>query len=239
MNLRFRPRMRSGLTAPLVALVMTGATFYALPLRAQEAARNRAEQTLPPEVFQGVLAVAEEAAVEGVPPGPLFNKALEGAAKRVPADRLLPAVRAYAGRLGEARAALGADAGVPLLVAGADAIQRGVPADALRDLPRDRPRSPVALLVLAELMESGVPRERAIATLRQTMDQRVRDDAMLEIPARVRRLIRDGVPPAEAIERVRRTISARRGGTLLPALPPGDRPTADRQPRARRRPGGW
>jgi hypothetical protein len=53
-------------------------------------------------------------ATSGVPDEPLYVKALEGAAKRVPPERLVPAVREYAARLGEARLALGAGAPVPL-----------------------------------------------------------------------------------------------------------------------------
>lgn len=213
----------SGVVAPLSAQVV------------QESARTRAERTLPADVYRDISALAAEMAASGVPDEPLFNKALEGAAKRVPPARLLPAVRAYAGRLGQARGALGPQASVPLLVAGADAIQRGVPAEAIRSLPTDRPRSPVALLVLAELLESGVPADRALAILRQSMDQRMQDARMLDIPARVRRMIRDGVPPREAIDRVRRAIQRDRGGLIGPGLPSGDRPLADRRLRRIRR----
>ena len=204
---------------------------------AQESARARAERTLPPDVFRDVSALAQELAASGVPSEPLFNKALEGSAKRVPPARLVPAVRAYAGRRGQARGALGPQASPALIVAGADALQRGVPADVIRSLPADRPRSPVALLVLAELLESGVPADRAIAVLRQSMDQRMQDGRMLDIPARVRRMIRNGVPPREAIDRVRQAIQRDRGGLIGPGVPSGDRPFADRRLR-NRLPGG-
>jgi len=205
----------------------------------QQSARERAERTLPPDVFAGITALGEEMEGVGVPAEPLYNKALEGAAKRVPPDRLLPAVREHAGRLRLARDALGPSAGVPLLVAGADALRRGVPADALRSLPRDRPRSPVALLVLAELMESGVPTDRAQEAVREAMQRRTHDAGMLDIPARVRRMVRDGVPPREAIDRVRRSLRRNRGGTMGPALPVGDRPLSDTRVRDfQRRRGG-
>lgn len=226
----------------LVVLAWAGALPPA-SLAAQESARQRAEQTLPADVYRELVELASVSEASGVPPEPLFNKALEGAAKRVPSERLLPAVRAYADRLGQARGALGPGAGIPLLVAGADALQRGVPADALRSLPADRPRSPVSLLVLAELMESGVPADRAIAMLRRAMDLRLQDDRMLDIPVRVRRLIRDGVPPAEAMDRVQRLLRRNRGGSLGSLLPAGDTPIADRnllrdRLRDRLRPGG-
>lgn len=219
------------------ALLLIALTAWALPgLTAQETARDRARQTLPPEVFADITELAAEVSATGIPDEPLFNKALEGMAKRVPPSRLLPAIRVYAGRLGDARRALGPAAGVPLLVAGADALQRGVTADALRSLPSDRPRSPVAVLVLAELLESGVPTDRAIAILRQAMEQRTQDARMLDITARVRRLIRDGVPPREAVDRVRRALQRDRGG-VGPPVPPGSEPTT-RDRLRRRRSGG-
>lgn len=205
----------------------------------QQTAQERAERTLPPHVFAELTALGAQMEEVGVPAEPLYNKALEGAAKRVPPDRLIPAVREHAGRLRQAHDALGPSAGVPLLVAGADALRRGVPADALRSLPRDRPRSPVALLVLAELMEAGVPTEGAREAVREAMQRRTRDAGMLDIPARVRRMVRDGVPPREAIDRVRRSLRRNRSGTVGPALPVGDRPLTDRRIRDfQRRRGG-
>jgi hypothetical protein len=224
------PALIPKLVLPLILALVPAMTLLT-PEEAdgQVTPRQRAEQTLPPEVFSAVSGLATELAASGVPSGPLFNKALEGMAKRVPANRLLPAVRAYGSRLGQARTALGESAAISLVVAGADAIQRGVPTEALRSLPRDRPRSPVALLVLAELMESGVPADRAVAVLRQSMDQRMQDGRMLDIPAQVRRLIRAGVPPREAMDRVRRAMQRARGRHFGPALPVGDRPISDRR----------
>jgi len=193
-------------------------------LFAQETARERAQQALPPAVFRDLSTLADQMRTDGIPDEPLFVKALEGQAKRVPADRLLPAVRAYAGRLGEARQAFGVEATTPLLVAGADALQRGVPPEALRALPADRPRSPMAVVVLADLLESGVPADRALELLRDAMTQRARDDRMLDISARVRRLIRQGMTPQDAIDRVRRNLLRARDGVIGPPVPPGSEP---------------
>ena len=86
--------MRHIILALLVAM--------ALPttVRAQESARDRAQRVLPAEVFQSLAALAEEGASSGIPTEPLFSKALEGLAKRVPASRLMPAIQSYASRLG-------------------------------------------------------------------------------------------------------------------------------------------
>lgn len=208
-------------------------TALAASVGAQETARERAQRTLTPTVFGDLSTLAASVATTGIPEEPLFAKALEGAAKRVPQDRLVPAVREYATRLGQAREALGPDANVPLLVAGADAIQRGVSTTTLRSLPTDRPRSPMALLVLAELVESGVPVDRALAVVREAMAQRARDDRMLDVSARVRMLIRQGVAPRDAIERVRALM--RGGARIGPALPPGSEPITRDRPRTRNR----
>jgi len=208
----------------LTALVATALTALAhVDGAAQETARERARATLPPAVYADLDALASGLATDGVPEEPLYAKALEGAAKRVPPERIVPAVRDYALRLGEARQALGAEAPVPLLVAGADALQRGVSRDALRSLPSDRPRSPLAVLALAELVESGVPPERAIAILREAVTQSAPDGGMLDVAARVRRLVRQGATPQEALERVLRALQRNRA-RVGPAVPPGSEP---------------
>jgi len=196
----------------------------AVGVGAQETPRDRAQQALPAEVFRNLTGLADEMAAQGIPTEPLYIKALEGTAKRVPPDRLLPAVRAYGDRLGEARRAFGDGAPTPLLVAGADALQRGVRPEALRAMPADRPRSPMAIVVLADLLESGVPEDRALMMLREVMAQRPRDDRMLDVSARVRHLIRQGLTPQEAVEQVRRNLQRSRDGSMGPPIPPGTGP---------------
>ena len=199
------------------------------PLTAQESARDRARQALPPELFQEVSALAAQAEGEGIPSDPLFNKALEGMAKRVPAEQLLPAVNRYAFRLREANGAFGEFANGPLTVAGADALQRGVEVDALRRLGRGEGGgpgpSPMAVLVLADLVEDGVPVERALGVVDEALRMRAREQQMLGIPAQVRQLMRQGQSPQDAAEQVRRALRQGRGGggVGLP-VPPGSEP---------------
>lgn len=196
-------------------------------LRAQETAQDRARAALTPETFRGIEALAVAAGLDGLPVDPLYNKALEGVAKRVPQERLLPAVTAYAGRLREARGAFGPTSTGPLLVAGADAIQRGVGVDALRTLGRNEGRSPMAVLVLADLVETGVPADRALEVLDEAMHQRAEGEAMLGIPGRVRMLMRQGQSPHEAAEQVRRGMQRGRGGGVTPPVPPGSEPATN------------
>lgn len=208
-------------------------TWGLTPLGAQETARERAREALPAEVFQGIEALAAQVGREGMPQDPLFKKALEGLAKRVPSDRLLPAVTSYSNRLWEARGAFGEGASEPLLMAGADALQRGVGPDALRRLGEGEGAgpgsgggpSPMAVLVLADLVESGVPADRALGVLHEALRQRAREHEMLGLSGQVRQLMRQGQSPQDAAEQVRRALMRGRGGGMTPPVPPGSEPS--------------
>ena len=94
----------------------------------------------------------------------------------------------------------------------------------------------MALLVLADLLESGVPTDRALQILREAMAQRAMDDRILDISARVRRLIRQGIAPQDAVDRVRRALARDRAGNVGPPVPPGSDATV--RDRLRRLGGG-
>ena len=203
--------MRRVLTSLLAALVVAAAQA--------PTGRDRARAALPSEVFEQVEQVAAEAAAAGLPVEPLWDKALEGAAKRVPAPRIAPAVTDYAERLRAAQSALGAGHPPGGLVAGADALRRGVPAEALARLAPGREQTPMALLVLADLVETGVPADRAIDVVREALDRRTADEEMLGLAARVRAAMRQGQSAGAAAEGVRRAI---REGRVRSA--PSDQP---------------
>ena len=212
-------------------LILVVAGLLALcpgPVSAQETARERAREQLPTQVFERVDALATEIGDEGIPSGPIFNKALEGMAKRVPPDRLLPAVTQFAGQLRQAREAFGMTGDGPLLVAGADALQRGVGMDLLRRLGQteeDSPGpSPMAVLVLADLVEAGVPGDRALGMVREALRLRAGDQQMLGISAQVRQMMRQGQSPQDAVEQVQRALRRGRGGGVGPPVPPGSEP---------------
>ena len=219
------------------------------PLGAQERARDRAREALPAEVFQGIEALAQEVARDGAPTDPLFSKALEGLAKRVPVDRIIPVVTAYSHRLREARGAFGSGAGEPVVVAGADALQRGVDVEALRQLGREGPGgpggpgeglgpSPMAVLVLADLVEAGVPAQRALGVVHEAMRQRAREQEMLGLSGQVRHLMRQGQSPQQAAEQVRQALQRGRGGGMAPPVPPGSKPVTAGLPRGKKGKGG-
>jgi hypothetical protein len=211
-------------------LLLMGLLAMALgPLSGQESPRERARAALPSGLFEEINALAVQAERDGIPSDPLFNKALEGVAKRVPTDQLLPAVNRYAVRLREAHRAFGENATGPLVVAGADALQRGVGEDALMRLGRGEGGghgpSPVAVLVLADLVEDGVPAERALGVLQEALRMRAREQEMLGIPNQVRQLMRQGQSAQDAAEQVRRALQrGRGGGGVGPPVPPGSEP---------------
>ncbi len=214
--------VRTNLTTVAVAVLLAAAGGR---LAAQETSRARARAVLPADVFAQIDAVARGAEADGIPGDILYNKALEGVAKHVPDDRLLPAVEAYAGRLRSAQGAFGGGAAGPLLVAGADAIQRGVSAHLLQRLGGGRERSPVAVLALSNLVEAGVSGDEALSLVQEAMRRGVREQQMLDMPAEVRRLMRQGQSPQDAVSRVRRGMW---GGSGTPPVAPGTAPMGRR-----------
>jgi hypothetical protein len=192
-------------------------------------ARARAQAALPPDVFVQVDQVATRAAQSGLPVEPIWDKALEGAAKPVSPARIPPVVSEYAARLAAAQTALGVPQPADALVAAADALRRGVPASALGQLGEPRPRA-TALVVLADLVETGVPVDRALDVVREALARRAPDDDMLALNARVRAAMRQGESAAAAAERVRRGIRDGRPGATPtrdragPPAPPGSQP---------------
>lgn len=197
--------------------------------------RERARAALPADVFEQVDRVANGAAQSGLPVEPLWKKALEGAAKHVPPDRILPAVSDYAARLTAAQGVLGADRAADVLVAGADALRRGVPANAIAQVGRDDPRAAVALLALADLVETGVPADRAVQVVREAIARRSADEELLALGARVRAAMRQGEDAAAAAERLRRAVRDRQPArNPVPASPgSGTRDATGTTPRPR------
>lgn len=213
--------MRRALT-----LLAAAAVVAAGPLRAQEDPRDRVRQAFSPEAAERILEIVDGAAEAGLPVEPLLNKALEGAAKRVPAPRVADAISGLAGRLGTAREALGAGASTGTLVAGADALRRGVNRDAIREMAerasagRD---ASVALVVLGDLVELDVPVEDALATVTEALERGREGDDLFAVSAAVRRLIGQGIVPAQAATAVDRVL---RGLGAPPGVPPVNLPPA-------------
>lgn len=179
---------------------MTALGWAALLAVTQALAEPGASPLQPPPVrfdatrFDSVTAVAlrvvlDSAVAQGLPVGPLLNRAYEGAARRVGGPRLLQVVRGYAAALGEAREALGEQATVAELDAGATALRAGIDPRALIAVRTTRPpgEGVTALVVLTDLVRRGVPvsaAREAVTTLARLPGA---DDALLGLQGAVAR----------------------------------------------------
>lgn len=188
--------------------------------------------------------VLDSARARSLPTEPLVQKALQGAAKRAPSERVLTAVRELLGELALARASLGARSTEAELVAGAGALHAGVPGATLARIrvARGDQSVIVALATLADLIARGVPVQSAVdAVLLLTM-RGAADTDFLAFGVQVGRDIAAGAPPAVAA-RVRSVsagavggpgakpiVPGRPGNVAPPAPPRGRRPAAGALP---------
>jgi hypothetical protein len=169
------------------------------PLLAQDALWERVRATYDPASVESIQAVVKEAERLQVPAEPILEKALEGAAKGVPSGRVLPALHEYAARLGRTARLLPPPHSRAALVAGADALRRGVSGEAVQEMARANPEAaPTTLVVLGDLVEAGVPVGEAREAVREAMRRGVGQPELLDLPAMVRRRIREGMPPGQA-----------------------------------------
>lgn len=144
-----------------------------------------------------VAAVLDSARRAGLPLEPLVDRALEGASKGAPGQRIVAAVRKLAADLSAARHALGGGAGAEL-EAGASALRAGVTTDALMRLRETRPRQSltVPLAVLGDLVARGVPADTAAAFVLAIAT--ATDEQLVAFQRNVERDIALGAPPLAA-----------------------------------------
>jgi hypothetical protein len=111
-----------------------------------------------------VDSVLSAARNDGLPVEPLVDRALEGAAKGAPPDRIVVAVIRLRDELSAVRGVWGDQVSTAEYTAGASAIRAGAePADLarLRRLRMNQPLT-VAAAVLADLVAAGVPADTAV-----------------------------------------------------------------------------
>ncbi len=167
-------------------------------LAPRAAAQDPRLARLDPGARASVVALLDSARTAGLPAEPLMQRALEGATKGAPAERVVAAVRRLAVDLGSARDALGPKASAPELEAGAAALRAGVPPAILTRLhTARRPPLTVPLAVLADLVAGGVPVDSAGAAI-LTLARTTGDADLVEFRRAVERDIALGAPPAAA-----------------------------------------
>ncbi len=212
----------AGLALALVlgAVVPTGLT-------AQDVAA-RLDGRVAPEVRQAVRGIAADAAARGLPVEPLVQKAIEGGAKGVPADRVIAAVRAVAARLAEAADALrGADIAAPgtdVVEGGADALNAGLSTGQVRALVlASRPPYDPALTlrVAATLAALGVPPKQALTLVLGVISAGRAPGDLLGLPGQVQAGVARGATPAQAAAGLNRAAGGSPPGRAPGWVPPG------------------
>ncbi len=190
---------------------MVGFLALALAAAGARAQEHRLDDRLDAQTAAEVMRIADSARLAGLPAQPLIDKALEGATKHAPDQRIVQAVRGFAQRLADARDALGSASSSADLVAAAGALYQGVSASDLRRLRVARPADGVSfpLVVLADLIARGVPPATATPTVLQLAERGAKDEEFAALRRAVEQDIAAGAPPAvAATTRIRGTLYA-------------------------------
>jgi hypothetical protein len=129
------------------------------------------------EALARLQAVLDSARVADLPTEALVQRALEGASRRLPPERVVGAVSALAGRMRTSRALLGSKATEADLLAAASALHAGIDQGTLARLARSRGGTGVALplIVLVDIVERGVPQDTAKRVILALADPRIGD----------------------------------------------------------------
>ncbi len=210
-----------------LVLALIAGTVLPCGLVAQDVAA-RLEGRVAPEVRQAVQGIAADVAARGLPVEPLVQKAIEGGAKGVPADRVIAAVRAVAARLAEAADALRGAAiaapGADVVEGGADALNAGLSADQVRELAlASRPPYDPALTlrVAATLAALGVPPKQTVALVLGMISAGRAPGDLLGLPGQVQAGIARGATPAQAAASLARAAGNSPPGRAPGWVPPG------------------
>lgn len=179
---------------------------------------------LDPHTRYTVEMLLDSARMAGLPTNPLESKALEGISKRASGRLIVMRVRETLRTLKEARGALGPTATADELSAGAGALRVGITQAELNQLARSRrdKHLTVPLVVLADLITRGVPRDTASSTIFQLWQRGAADDDFLGLWRGVERDIVSGTDPGVALLNRAREIPSR--GPPPAAAPAGARP---------------
>jgi hypothetical protein len=154
---------------------------------------------LDPSTAVAVRAVIDQAKADALPVDPLIATALEGAARSIPSDRIIAAVRAQAAALAQARTALGRSAPSGEIIAGASALRAGIVSDSLAALHRASMESVVIpLVVMTDMAARGVPPASAAGAVLGALRAHVVDKDLLRLREFVAEDIRAGASPAAA-----------------------------------------
>jgi hypothetical protein len=192
-------------------------TLLAFPLSLlgmQQSIAQRLQARVPPDVAALVQALGTAAAARGLPVDPLIQKAIEGSAKGIPANRVASAVRLVVAQLDSAAAAL-REAGVATdtasIAAGAFALTAGLSAPDITALARTGavlPALTVGLRVAGTLAAMGVPSAEDIGLISTKLRSGQPAADLLALPGSVEAEVSHGVTPAQAAAGLERADAA-------------------------------
>ena len=199
-------------TALLVAAAALSGAQEARDLTAEPLAR------LDPTTRYAVEMLLDSARLAGLPYGPLESTALEGLSKHASGRDIVAAVRRKFRALGLARVALGMSATTDELTAAAGVLRVGVAAAELSRLAatREGKALTVPLVVLADLITRGVPRDTASITILQLWQHGAADDDFLGLWRSVERDIVSGTDPGVALLNRARQIPTKGPPSVVP-----------------------
>jgi hypothetical protein len=204
------------------ASLRTGAAavaLFATLAAAQPGQDPRLEGKLDPKTYRLVSLLVDSARKADLPVEPLIDKALEGASKHAAGPKIIEAVRNVSDALSKARNAMGSNSTPEELKAGADAIRSGVPPQQLerfRSTARPGLRLAVAINVMADLINRGVPSDTAANLMHGLLQVAATDEQLFRLKNQIETDIASGAPAAAV-------ASARAHGlteTILADLPP-------------------
>lgn len=229
---------RTAAAAGLLLVVAAGAARAQHDVRAQLSARG-----LPADLVDGVVAVAAEASLRGLPTGPIADKALEGWAKRAPAPRILTVVQGFSARMGEAQTAVrGAGVVQPpgdVIAAAAEAMGRGMSTTQVVDVVRagSAPADAApALHVATALSAQGMSMDQAVTVVSTAMRDGRPADQILDMPSVMRTMQARGMAPPEIGRQLMQGGGGPHRGGPGPGM--GGSPGGQRPPGAGNRPPG-
>ena len=201
--------------------------LLALPLALlsqQQGIAQRLAGRVPPAVASAVEELGTAARARGLPTDPLIQKAIEGSAKEVPAERVIAALRAVMSQLDTAAVALRRSgiSDTVAIEAGAFALNAGMQSRHFDTLHlRGAVPEAVAprLRVAGTLVALGVPADDAVSVVNATVESGRPAGDLLALPGRVRAEVAKGVPPAQAAAGLARAAAAQSRRGPPPARP--------------------
>ena len=190
-----------------------------LPLSAHAQDTTTLAGRLDKPTYAAVSAIVDSARVAKLPTRPLFDKALEGAAKGSDGPKIVVAVKQLAVRMSSAKDGLGAKASPDEIRAAATAIEAGV---SVHDLARVRSAAgkrsvTMPLAVLTDLIARTVPVPTATDIVLQLARSGVRDADLSLFQRNVRADIDRGADPTAA-------ATTRARGLVTKPAPNGGKP---------------